>query len=339
MASSGNLHCCGNSCRGLALLSLLWTVASSSVGLDTEEWHARQSDHAHDPHACKDEGGAALLQSVVQVGGAPAQVGGGPVEKDPYDCMEGFPNWKYGWSKKKKDWCCSNRGVACEAVGPHAAEPPGDAPGSTDEALEDFLMADRLSDGDVDNDYDCAMDWENWEVVWTDAKKAWCCKQKQLGCPDSRRTGRKAYWGNGTDQQTRRRRRRGGAEVPVARSFKPPEKICVTRDDPRVVSDMTYTAAKAGTRCVFGVDRRDEGWHCIMEGGRFGRNGWCFTSSSGDTWGSCDDACPLAGQAKVLGNDVKNMSNDLDRPANPATPRTPSVAVHAPSFPAQLVGA
>merc|ERR1712047_173561 len=32
---------------------------------------------------------------------------------DPYNCADGFANWKAGWSVAKKAWCCSNEGKGC----------------------------------------------------------------------------------------------------------------------------------------------------------------------------------------------------------------------------------
>jgi len=285
---------------GRTLFTFAWTLTSSlSVGTDT-----------HEPQACKDESGASLLQSIVQA-----------VSENEHAKI-----------KSTLERIGDNRAVD-DALNASRAQrdSPEDSTGSTDEALEDFLMADRLSDGNVENDYDCAMDWENWEVVWTDAKKEWCCKHKQIGCPDAVRTGRGSEWGDVTDQNSRRRRRRGENEAKNTRSMKPPDnKTCVTRKDPRVSSDLGYEAAPPGTRCVFGVDKRDEGWHCIMDGGRFGSNGWCFTNSNRAMWGSCDDGCPLSGQAKVLGDRVENISVDIDRLANSKSARIPSVVVPYP---------
>jgi len=288
-----------------AWCALLWTSTSPSV-VPTAFVLASAGLDTHDPQACKDKGGAALLQSIVQA----------VSEHERADEIR--PTLKRAGDTQ-------TAGNAPNAASRHETFLE-DPPGSSEKALEDFLIADRLTDGNVENDYDCAMDWENWELVWTHDKKEWCCKHKQLGCPASTRTGRRTDsddQSDGAEPEARRRRRHGGEQVEVARSFRPPaKKLCVTRDDTRVVSDMSYTAAPPGTRCVFGVDRRDEGWHCIMDGGRFGSNGWCFTSSKRDMWGSCEDDCPLSGQAKVVGTRVENVSDDLHR--------IPSIAVPAP---------
>jgi len=81
---------------------------------------------------------------------------------------------------------------------------------------------------------------------------------------------------------------------------------CVTRADPRAVA-FGYETSEPGTPCVFGVDLRDEGWHCIMEDGKYGSFGWCFTSTDLASWGSCEEACPLFGPAKVLASKIDSL--------------------------------
>merc|ERR1719375_2289566 len=66
-----------------------------------------------------------------------------------------------------------------------------------------------------------------------------------------------------------------------------------------------------GTACVFGVDARDEGYHCIMEDGKFGANGWCYTSKDASSWGACSAGCPLFGQAKLLSARVTALNKGL----------------------------
>jgi len=85
---------------------------------------------------------------------------------------------------------------------------------------------------------------------------------------------------------------------------------CLTRYDPRVTY-MGYTASPAGTLCMFGVDDRDEGQHCIMDQGQYGSLGWCYTSQNKSSFGACSEGCPLFGQAKILGQKIDNISNVL----------------------------
>eukprot|EP00747_Dinoflagellata_sp_TGD_P183477 gnl/TRDRNA2_/TRDRNA2_38380_c0_seq1.p1 gnl/TRDRNA2_/TRDRNA2_38380_c0~~gnl/TRDRNA2_/TRDRNA2_38380_c0_seq1.p1 ORF type:complete len:601 (-),score=175.25 gnl/TRDRNA2_/TRDRNA2_38380_c0_seq1:32-1834(-) len=92
---------------------------------------------------------------------------------------------------------------------------------------------------------------------------------------------------------------------------------CVTRKDPRARSWFTATAQE-GTPCVFGVDERDEGAHCIPET-EYGSNGWCFTANDSSQWGSCGDGCPLFGPVKALGVKLDNVSQALESLAQEVT--------------------
>lgn len=87
---------------------------------------------------------------------------------------------------------------------------------------------------------------------------------------------------------------------------------CVTRMDSRVSSWLATTSPE-DTPCVFGVDPRDEGSHCIFGNGQYGSNGWCWTSADRSTWGSCGDECPLYGAAQQLADKVQTASDKIDK--------------------------
>lgn len=86
---------------------------------------------------------------------------------------------------------------------------------------------------------------------------------------------------------------------------------CVTRDDDRATSFFVETAP-VGSACVFGVDARDEGSHCIPET-EFGSNGWCYTEDDMSAWGSCSDGCPLYGQHGSLANKIDGIQQKLGK--------------------------
>lgn len=100
---------------------------------------------------------------------------------------------------------------------------------------------------------------------------------------------------------------------------------CVTRADPRIGAWFTETAPE-GTPCVFGVDVRDEGTHCIFDGGQFGSNGFCFTRVDGSQWGSCNSECPLYGPALQLGKKIDKVVKVVDRIQEKVTSKTASKA-------------
>lgn len=88
--------------------------------------------------------------------------------------------------------------------------------------------------------------------------------------------------------------------------------VCTTRFDERV-SSLGYETATPGTPCLFGLDARDEGKHCIFDDGYYGSLGWCYTKQSMEAWGACGESCPLWGQQKILGKKLdkilKTMKN------------------------------
>jgi hypothetical protein len=86
-----------------------------------------------------------------------------------------------------------------------------------------------------------------------------------------------------------------------------PGATCVTRYDSRVESSLLYSASAPGTPCVFGVDERDEGSHCIMEDEKYGSFGWCYTSTSKGSFGSCSEGCPLPGHYATLHGEIQSI--------------------------------
>lgn len=86
---------------------------------------------------------------------------------------------------------------------------------------------------------------------------------------------------------------------------------CVTRHDERAASFWSQTAA-VGSPCIFGVDDRDEGSHCIAETD-FGSNGWCYTQRDMSAWGSCSEGCPLYGPHAKLAKKIDGMASVLGK--------------------------
>jgi len=187
--------------------------------------------------------------------------------------------------------------------------------------------------------FNCTEGASKWKLGWSQKKKDFCCKKAKVGCAESNSTkktntstgtnssgneagndtanstekeshGKKNSTtssgnetGNATDNST------GSANVTNSSNVTN-RSTCVTREDPRV-SSAFYTTSPFGTPCVFGVDLRDEGSHCIMEGGKYGSLGWCYTSKDGQSWGSCSESCPLFGPSKVLGAKINKLDSEL----------------------------
>merc|ERR1712125_85680 len=81
---------------------------------------------------------------------------------------------------------------------------------------------------------------------------------------------------------------------------------CTTQYDSRATA-TGYITSPPFTPCLFGVDTRDEGEHCVFDQGFYGSNGWCYTSEDGSSWGSCGPDCPLYGQEKILGKKLDTL--------------------------------
>lgn len=92
-------------------------------------------------------------------------------------------------------------------------------------------------------------------------------------------------------------------------------KPCVTRLEGRATAAWTLfvTLSPPDTPCVFGVDPRDEGGHCIEEEDDFyGSYGWCYTAADASSWGSCSMDCPLYGHLGKLGKKVNTIETGVD---------------------------
>merc|ERR1719420_1526019 len=110
---------------------------------------------------------------------------------------------------------------------------------------------------------------------------------------------------------------------------------CATKEDSRIAAWFTETAP-AGAVCVFGVDARDEGSHCIYSEGKYGSNGWCYTTEDHTEWGSCNDHCPLYGAHEKLAKKidaavdmVANISRHLEAQLNGTAPQNQGGLVDA----------
>lgn len=87
---------------------------------------------------------------------------------------------------------------------------------------------------------------------------------------------------------------------------------CATRADSRAEA-IGYDTAVPGSPCVFGLDARDEGKHCIRdEAETYGSFGWCYTDRDMETFGACNEACPLFGPDKILAEKLDEVLRRLD---------------------------
>lgn len=50
-------------------------------------------------------------------------------------------------------------------------------------SLEDSACASKRATATASVNYDCKAGYDNWVMGWSAAKKAWCCRNKDRGCP------------------------------------------------------------------------------------------------------------------------------------------------------------
>mmetsp|Transcript_83922 Transcript_83922/g.237765 ORF Transcript_83922/g.237765 Transcript_83922/m.237765 type:complete len:374 (-) Transcript_83922:160-1281(-) len=91
---------------------------------------------------------------------------------------------------------------------------------------------------------------------------------------------------------------------------------CHTRIDPRTERRFQFLfrarPAAQGTPCLFGVAAEDESSHCVMDGGRYGSFGWCYTKPDRSQWGSCSEGCPLEGSAELLAGRIDRLTDRVE---------------------------
>jgi len=210
-----------------------------------------------------------------------------------FDCQAGVAKSRLGWSAAKKDFCCKTHKLGCDQ----------DSVATT--KTEDFDCQAGLAkwrfgwsaakktfcckvqklgcDSKVKEkteEFDCQEGLARWQVGWSDAKKNFCCKSHGLGCNNAT-NGRKAKTSN-----------------------------CTTVKPPRPA--WFATTAPEGSRCLFGLDDRDENGHCIIDDpDSNGPFGWCWTRADKSEWGACTNQCPLFGQYKQLQGHIHKAEENL----------------------------
>jgi len=175
-----------------------------------------------------------------------------------------------------------------------------------EDALGDSMTARNMALVQDPPKFECKEGVSKWKLGWSEMKKDFCCQTAKIGCAEGTETE-----SNGTkNNKTNSGNETGSINITNNTSNMTSLSTCITRKDPRVSSTF-YTTSPAGTPCVFGVDPRDEGSHCIMEAGKYGSFGWCYTSKSRQSWGSCSESCPLFGPSKVLGAKINKIDSEL----------------------------
>lgn len=158
--------------------------------------------------------------------------------------------------------------------------------------------------------FNCSVNADNLVLGWSDEKKEWCCKNDHIGCSEPTAMPQGGTEGTANGATVKSNSTADGSNLGHAGPAVVNE-ACFTRGDPLAVSSLAYAVSPPGTPCVFGVDDRDEGSHCIMDDGRYGSFGWCFTDKIRESWGSCGETCPLVGQSKILGDKLQDLNGQI----------------------------
>jgi len=87
-----------------------------------------------------------------------------------FKCDEGKPE---SWGFQQKAWCCEVHHVGCGGSHPSESSVPHVASQSRTAAA---------SAADEEH-YDCSRNLLHWVHDWSPQKKAWCCRNRRIGCP------------------------------------------------------------------------------------------------------------------------------------------------------------
>merc|ERR1712061_492089 len=87
-----------------------------------------------------------------------------------FDCNNGYSKWEDTWSEYKKTWCCKFRQMGCTALTTTSVTTIT----SVTTATSITMTESRL--------FDCNNGYSKWEDTWSEYKKTWCCKFRQMGC-------------------------------------------------------------------------------------------------------------------------------------------------------------
>jgi len=234
-----------------------------------------------------------------------------------FDCTAGVQNWRIGWSNAKKFWCCTHEQVGCDYnckdgleaewpalkktwccknkdVGCEFNCTEGEA-ANWNESKATWCCVNEL----VGCGFNCSAGHSRWQKGWSTLKKEYCCKNELLGCMfncSEDLSNRTLAWPSIKKAWCCKTEGAGCEE----------KRPCLTQESKLAVGSMLRgRVAPPGTRCMFGLDERDEGYHCILEGGFYGSLGWCYTAKDRSSWGACNEDCPLFGPLKKIGDRLR----------------------------------
>eukprot|EP00419_Tripos_fusus_P032250 CAMPEP_0172778350 /NCGR_PEP_ID=MMETSP1074-20121228/201863_1 /TAXON_ID=2916 /ORGANISM="Ceratium fusus, Strain PA161109" /LENGTH=398 /DNA_ID=CAMNT_0013615281 /DNA_START=96 /DNA_END=1291 /DNA_ORIENTATION=- len=244
--------------------------------------------------------------------------------KKPFDCKTGYNKWNSstsGWSKLKKEFCCAALGRGCES-GDISGKSTNSSKATSTAATTELTTA-ATSSSTAKVTPTTAASTSNVTSTSTAASitNATASTSTTMASPSTAASTTTTTPSTSTAAATTSTTAYTTSRSGVAHTIPG----CVTQFDERVTS-LTLKTAKPGTSCVFGIDDRDEGGHCIMEDGKYGSFGWCWTSKNKDSWGSCSEACPLFGFYKILGKRIDHLKAEVATALNATATANGSLA-------------
>lgn len=250
--------------------------------------------------------------------------------KEPFDCNAGLAKWRYGWSEAKKVYCCKSHNLGCStkdedttAAATTVADTTVAATTAAANTAAPTTAAPTVAGATTTTEeFDCQTGLAKWRLGWSAAKKAFCCKAHNLGCdqdtPATTTTeqfdcqeGLKNWrlgWSGAKKKFCCKSHGLGCNNT--TNSSKANASNCTTIKPPRPA--WFAGTAPEGSRCLFGLDDRDEDSHCIIDDpDSNGPFGWCWTKWDKSEWGACSEKCPLFGQYKLLKSRIKSAEKNL----------------------------
>lgn len=130
----------------------------------------------------------------------------------PYNCLTHYPTWETSWDEDKKLWCCerhhrgcpdeasevvtSTTATAVDSVSDNGhssttvaavADDSGEGGGGSGDGDQQEDTSSGEADASADEQEgehaeDCLSGFLNWQTEWSDTRKKWCCRHRNLGC-------------------------------------------------------------------------------------------------------------------------------------------------------------
>jgi len=102
-----------------------------------------------------------------------------------YNCVLDLSHWQTSWDEPKRRWCCDHFHWGCDSSS--SSDGAVAAMAATSKTSTAALSA-ALSTTTIDvrsTEYDCWAGVSNYKVVWSTAKRHWCCLKEHLACDNA----------------------------------------------------------------------------------------------------------------------------------------------------------